>query len=116
MSALMSVLYHIGIMQLLIKGVAWVMVRVMGTSGAESLLQQLIYLQGKQRHPLVVKPYLGNMTRSELMALMGGMATVAGGVLAAYVGMGIDAGSSSRCIRYVSSRCLGLCKVTCSRN
>ena len=93
MSALMSVLYHIGLMQILIKGVAWVMVRIMGTSGAESLAAAANIFAGQTEAPLVVKPYLGKMTRSELMALMtGGMATVAGGVLAAYVGMGIDAG------------------------
>ena len=93
MSSLMSVLYHIGIMQVLIKGVAWVMVRVMGTSGAESLSAAANIFAGQTEAPLVVKPYLPKMTRSELMALMtGGMATVAGGVLAAYVGMGINAG------------------------
>ena len=93
MSSLMSVLYHIGIMQILIKGVAWVMVRVMGTSGAESLSAAANIFAGQTEAPLVVKPYLPKMTRSELMALMtGGMATVAGGVLAAYVGMGINAG------------------------
>ena len=69
------------------------MVRVMGTSGAESLAAAANIFAGQTEAPVVVKPYLGNMTRSELMALMtGGMATVAGGVLAAYVGMGIDAG------------------------
>ena len=93
MSSLMSVLYHIGIMQVLIKGVAWVMVRVMGTSGAESLSAAANIFAGQTEAPLVVKPYLPKMTKSELMALMtGGMATVAGGVLAAYVGMGINAG------------------------
>ncbi|MDC0253608.1 NupC/NupG family nucleoside CNT transporter [Bacteriovoracales bacterium] len=93
MSSLMSVLYHIGIMQILIKGVAWVMVRVMGTSGAESLSAAANIFAGQTEAPLVVKPYLPKMTKSELMALMtGGMATVAGGVLAAYVGMGINAG------------------------
>jgi CNT family concentrative nucleoside transporter len=93
MSALMSVLYHIGFMQLIIKGVAWVMVRVMGTSGAESLAAAANIFSGQTEAPLVVRPYLNKMTHSEIMALMtGGMATVAGGVFAAYVGMGIDAG------------------------
>jgi CNT family concentrative nucleoside transporter len=93
MSALMAVLYHIGIMQILIKSVAWIMMRVMGTSGAESLAAAANIFAGQTEAPLVVRPYLPKMTRSELMALMtGGMATVAGGVLAAYVGMGIDAG------------------------
>jgi CNT family concentrative nucleoside transporter len=93
MSALMSVLYHIGLMQIIIKFTAKIMVKVMGTSGAESLAAASNIFAGQTEAPLVVKPFVGKMTRSELMALMtGGMATVAGGVLAAYVGLGIDAG------------------------
>lgn len=92
-SSLMSVLYHLGVMQVLIKGVAWVMMRVMKTSGAESLAAAANIFAGQTEAPLVIKPYVETMTRSEIMALMtGGMATVAGGVLAAYVGFGIDAG------------------------
>lgn len=91
-SALMSVLYHLGIMQVVIKGAAKVMVVVMGTSGAESLAAAANIFAGQTEAPLVIKPFIGKMTRSELLALMtGGMATVAGGVLAAYVGFGIDA-------------------------
>lgn len=93
MSSLMSILYHLGIMQRLIQVVAWIMVKVMGTSGAESLAAAANIFAGQTEAPLVVKPFINYMTRSELMALMtGGMATVAGGVLAAYVGLGIDAG------------------------
>lgn len=93
MSSLMSVLYHIGIMQHLIKATAWIMMKVMGTSGAESLSAAANIFAGQTEAPLVVKPYVSKMTQSEIMALMtGGMATVAGGVLAAYVGMGVDAG------------------------
>ncbi len=93
MSSLMSILYHLGIMQIVIKGTAKVMVKLMGTSGAESLSAAANIFAGQTEAPLVVKPFIGKMTESELMALMtGGMATVAGGVLAAYVGMGIDAG------------------------
>lgn len=93
MSSLMSVLYHIGIMQIIISATAKVMVKVMGTSGAESLAAAANIFAGQTEAPLVVKPFVGKMTRSELMSLMtGGMATVAGGVLAAYVGLGIDAG------------------------
>ncbi|MBK23397.1 MAG: NupC/NupG family nucleoside CNT transporter [Halobacteriovorax sp.] len=93
MSSLMSVLYHIGIMQYLIKGTAWLMMKVMGTSGSESLSAAANIFAGQTEAPLVVKPYVSSMTKSEIMALMtGGMATVAGGVLAAYVMMGIDAG------------------------
>ena len=92
-SSLMSVLYHVGIMQVVVKGVAKIMVKLMGTSGAESMAAAANIFVGQTEAPLVVRPYIDRMTRSELMALMtGGMATVAGGVLAAYVGMGIDAG------------------------
>jgi CNT family concentrative nucleoside transporter len=93
MSALMSILYHMGVMQIVINFVAKVMVKIMGTSGAESLSCAANIFAGQTEAPLVVKPYINKMTRSELLAMMtGGMATVAGGVLAAYVGFGIDAG------------------------
>lgn len=93
MSSLMSILYHLGVMQIVIRATAKVMVKVMGTSGAESLSAAANIFAGQTEAPLVVKPFIDSMTRSEIMALMtGGMATVAGGVLAAYVGMGIDAG------------------------
>ncbi|MFT6631361.1 MAG: CNT family concentrative nucleoside transporter [Bacteriovoracaceae bacterium] len=93
MSSLMSVLYHIGIMQKVVEVTAKIMMKVMGTSGAESLSAAANIFVGQTEAPLVVKPFIEKMTRSELMALMtGGMATVAGGVLAAYVGMGVDAG------------------------
>ena len=89
----MSVLYHVGVMQIVIKFTAKVMTKVMGTSGAESLAAAANIFAGQTEAPLVVKPFVNKMTKSELMALMtGGMATVAGGVLAAYVGLGIDAG------------------------
>jgi CNT family concentrative nucleoside transporter len=93
MSSLMSVLYHIGIMQKVVEVTAKVMMKIMGTSGAESLSAAANIFVGQTEAPLVVKPFVDKMTKSELMALMtGGMATVAGGVLAAYVGMGVDAG------------------------
>lgn len=93
MSSLMSILYHIGVMQYVVKGAAWIMEKVMKTSGAESLSAAANIFVGQTEAPLVVKPYVDKMTNSELMSLMtGGMATVAGGVLAAYVGFGIDAG------------------------
>jgi CNT family concentrative nucleoside transporter len=92
-SSLMSVLYHLGIMQKIVEFVARLMMKFMGTSGSESLATAANIFAGQTEAPLVVKPYISKMTMSELMALMsGGMATVAGGVLAAYVGMGIDAG------------------------
>lgn len=93
MSALMSVLYHIGIMQKVVEVVARVMMKVMKTSGAESLAAAANIFVGQTEAPLVIKPFVNKMTKSEIMCLMtGGMATVAGGVLAAYVGFGIDAG------------------------
>lgn len=93
MSSLMSILYHLGIMQKVIQATAWVMVKVLGTSGGESLAAAANIFVGQTEAPLVVRPYIGKMTRSELMALMtGGMATVAGSVLAVYVKMGVSAG------------------------
>lgn len=92
-SALSSLLYHYGILQLVVRGVAVVMQRVMRLSGSESLAAAANIFMGQTEAPLVIKPYLVSMTRSELMAVMvGGMATIAGGVLAAYVAMGISAG------------------------
>lgn len=87
-SSLMSLLYHLGIMQVLVKGVAWIMQRTMGTSGAETLSAAGNIFVGQTEAPLLVKPFIERMTNSELMAVMtGGFATVAGGVLAAFVGM-----------------------------
>lgn len=92
-SALSSLLYHYGILQLIVRGAAWVMERLMKTSGSESLAAAANIFMGQTEAPLVIKPYLARMTRSEIMALMtGGMATIAGGVLAAYVGFGVSAG------------------------
>ncbi len=86
-SSLMSILYHLRIMQRVVVLVAWVMQRTMGVSGAESLATAANIFLGQVEAPLVVRPYVEKMTRSELFALMtGGFATVAGGVLAAYVG------------------------------
>lgn len=93
MGSLMAILYHWGIMQKVVAGTAKIMMKVMKTSGAESLAAAANIFVGQTEAPLVIRPYVNSMTQSELMALMsGGMATVAGGVLAAYVGMGIDAG------------------------
>jgi CNT family concentrative nucleoside transporter len=87
-SSLMTVLYHLGIMQYAVRGVAWVMQRTMGTSGAETLSAAGNVFVGQTEAPLLIKPFVERMTMSELNAVMtGGFATVAGGVLAAYVGM-----------------------------
>lgn len=85
-SALMSLLYHVGIMQPIVRGLAWVMMRTLGTSGAETLSAAGNIFVGQTEAPLLVRPYVNTMTRSELMAVMtGGFATVAGGVLGLYV-------------------------------
>ena len=87
-SSLMTVLYHIGIMQVAVRGVAFVMQRTMKTSGAETLSAAGNIFVGQTEAPLLIKPFIERMTMSELMAVMtGGFATVAGGVLAAYVGI-----------------------------
>jgi CNT family concentrative nucleoside transporter len=88
-----ALLYHWGILQRLVAAAAWIMQRIMRTSGSESLAAAANIFAGQTEAPLVVRPYLGRMTRSELLALMtGGMATIAGGVGAVYVGMGVRAG------------------------
>lgn len=87
-SSLMSVLYYLGVMQLVVKGIAWVMQKTLGTSGAETLSASGNIFLGQTEAPLLIKPFVKTMTPSELITVMvGGFATVAGGVLAAYVGM-----------------------------
>jgi CNT family concentrative nucleoside transporter len=87
-SALMSVLYHLGVMQVLIWALARVMTVTMGVSGAESLAMAANIFVGQTEAPLVIKPYLPRMTNSELNALMvGGFANTAGSVLAVYMGI-----------------------------
>jgi len=92
-SSFMAVLYHLGVMQLVVRGMAWVMVRLMGTSGSESLSACANVFVGQTEAPLLIRPFLKGMTTSELHAIMvGGFATIAGGVFALYVGFGIDPG------------------------
>jgi CNT family concentrative nucleoside transporter len=87
-SALMSVLYYLKVMQVVVKGIAWVMQKTLRTSGAETLSASGNIFLGQTEAPLLIKPFVPTMTRSELnTVLVGGFATVAGGVLAAYVGM-----------------------------
>ncbi len=91
-SSFFSVLYYLGILQKLVLFMAKIMVRTMGTSGAESLSTAANVFMGQTKAPLVVMPYIPKMTYSELCTLMvGGMATISGGVMAAYISMGIDA-------------------------
>lgn len=92
-SALTSILYYLGVMQLVVKSVARLMQWTLGTSAAETLSASANIFVGQTEAPLLVRPYVATMTLSELNAVMvGGFATIAGGVLAAFVGMGIDAG------------------------
>ena len=87
-ASLMAVMYHLGVMQLVVRAMAYVMSRFMGVSGAESLAMAANVFVGQTEAPLVVRPYVPLMTQSELMTLMvGGFATIAGGVFAAYVKM-----------------------------
>jgi len=87
-SALMSILYYLGVMQLVVWLLARGMSKLMGVSGAESMAMAANVFVGQTEAPLVVKPYISGMTRSELVALMaGGFATIAGSVLAVYMGM-----------------------------
>lgn len=86
-SALTSVLFYLGIIQKIVKGLAWLLTRSLGISGPESLSVAGNIFLGQTESPLLIKAYLEKMNRSEILLVMiGGMATVAGGVLAAYIG------------------------------
>ncbi|HEY5613110.1 MAG TPA: nucleoside transporter C-terminal domain-containing protein [Lysobacter sp.] len=87
-AALMSVLYHLGVMQVIVRAMAWAITKVMRVSGAETTSVCASVFIGQTEAPLTVRPYISKMTESELITMMiGGMAHIAGGVLAAYVGM-----------------------------
>ncbi|MDZ7265975.1 MAG: NupC/NupG family nucleoside CNT transporter [candidate division KSB1 bacterium] len=91
-SAVMSILYYLGVMQRVVELIARAMAKTMGTSGAESLSCSANIFVGQTEAPLLIRPFIAQATRSELMAIMcGGFATVAGGVLAGYIAMGIPA-------------------------
>src|SRR5271156_6147838 len=90
-AAFFAVLYHYGIMQLIIKLAAKVMTRFMGASGAESLNVAASIFMGQTEAPLTIRPFLPDLTRSELMTVMtSGMAHVSGGIMAAYIAFGIE--------------------------
>ncbi len=94
-AALSSLLYHWGVLQKVVRGIAWVMRTAMCTSGSETLSAAANIFMGQTEAPLLIKPYVARMTRSELLCMMtGGMATIAGGVAAVYIKMGMDAGHS----------------------
>jgi CNT family concentrative nucleoside transporter len=91
-SAFFALLYHIGFMQQVIRVVAWIMQRTMGTSGAESTNVAASIFMGQTEAPLTIRPFLAGATRSELMTIMtSGMAHVSGGIMAAYISFGINA-------------------------
>jgi CNT family concentrative nucleoside transporter len=87
-ASLMGVLYHLNVMQTIVRGMAWAITKVMQVSGAETTSVCASVFIGQTEAPLTVRPYIAKMTESELLTMMiGGMAHIAGGVLAAYVGM-----------------------------
>jgi CNT family concentrative nucleoside transporter len=91
-SAFFALLYHIGVMQLIIRGFAWVMLMTMRISGAESLNVAASVFMGQTEAPLTIRPFLAKATRSELMTIMtSGMAHVSGGIMAAYIAYGVEA-------------------------
>jgi len=92
-ASLMGILYHLGVMQKVVAAMAWIMRHTMKVSGAEALSAAGNVFVGMTEAPLMIRPYVGRLTESELMAVMtGGLATIAGSVLALYVTFGIDAG------------------------
>ena len=91
-SAFFAVLYHIGLMQIIIRGMAWVMLKTMRISGAESMNVAASIFMGQTEAPLTIRPFLSKATRSELMTIMtSGMAHVSGGIMAMYIAQGVEA-------------------------
>ena len=88
-AAFFALLYHLGIMQIIIRAAAWVMARIMGASGAESLNVAASIFMGQTEAPLTIRPFLPKLTKSELMVVMtSGMAHISGGMMAAYIQVG----------------------------
>ena len=91
-SAFFAVLYHIGLMQIIIRAMAWVMLKTMRISGAESMNVAASIFMGQTEAPLTIRPFLKGATRSELMTIMtSGMAHVSGGIMAMYIAQGVEA-------------------------
>jgi len=98
------VLYHLGVMQLVLRGVAWVTARALGSSGAETINAAASIFLGQTEAPLTIRPYLPRLTRSELLVVMvSGMGLVSGGMLAAYIGF---IGGADPALREAASRSL----------
>jgi len=88
-AAFFAVLYHLGVMQLIIRAAAWMMTRIMGASGAESLNVAASIFMGQTEAPLTIRPFLPKLTKSELMCVMtSGMAHISGGMMAGYIQVG----------------------------
>ena len=100
-SSFFTVLYHFGVLQWIVSIIARAMMYLMRTSGAETLAAAANVFMGQTEAPVIVKPYVAGMTSSELLAMMvGGMATISGGVMAVYIGLGADPvgiGAFARC-------------------
>src|SRR5246127_1828477 len=91
-AAFFAVLYHIGVMQLIIRAAAWIMTRIMGASGAACLNVAASIFMGQTEAPLTIRPFLPTLTKSELMVVMtSGMAHISGGMMAGYIAFGIEA-------------------------
>src|SRR5579864_5220850 len=91
-AAFFALLYYLGVMQAIIRVAAWIMQRVMGASGAESLNVAASIFMGQTEAPLTIRPFIPDLTRSELMTVMtSGMAHVSGGIMAAYIAFGVEA-------------------------
>ena len=91
-SAFFALLYHIGVMQIVIRGMAWIMLKTMRISGAESMNVAASIFMGQTEAPLTIRPFLSKATRSELMVIMtSGMAHVSGGIMAMYIAQGVEA-------------------------
>ena len=87
-SSLAALLYHLGILQVVVKGMAWIMAKLLGTSGAETLSNAANVFLGQTEAPLLVRPYIQTMTQSELLTIMiGGMATISAALIATYSAM-----------------------------
>ena len=88
-AAFFAVLYHLGVMQIVIRAAAWLMTKIMGASGAESLNVAASIFMGQTEAPLTIRPFLPKLTKSELMTVMtSGMAHISGGMMAAYIRVG----------------------------
>ncbi|XP_018618944.1 sodium/nucleoside cotransporter 1 [Scleropages formosus] len=112
-SSVMSVLYYLGIMQWIIIKIAWIMQITMGTSPTETLSVAGNIFVGQTEAPLLIRPYLQEMTKSEIHAVMtGGFATIAGSVMGAYISFGIDAASLISASVMAAPCALGLAKLS----